>query len=211
MQKERLRIVEKDQVEQWKSTISELDKEYKSETTQLSNELWAESRRLSPRTSCLGRDILGNKYWLFSSRQTKKREFGGWVVIQAPDDLPIGATLRRPQETPIDEDDEFRDLKYWYYVGKPEDIRQLAKWAMFLASKVVLDAERKEMGSSPKGSRNKLGQSFAVEVYSPLKTKERPGKGRKIVDFAGLVDTRVLCEELDHAADWIEERYASCF
>src|SRR5271154_54369 len=105
MQKERLRIVEKDQVEQWKSTISELDKEYKSETTKLSNELWIESRRLSPRTSFLGRDILGNKYWLFSSRQTKKREFGGWVVIQTPSSLHPTGSLSQPATNPCNNED----------------------------------------------------------------------------------------------------------
>ena len=154
-----------------------------------------------------GRDILGNKYWIFSSRKTKEREFGGWVVIQTPDNkLPTGQPI---DDTPAtDDSDEYHALKSWYYVEKPEDIRQLARWAMYLLAKAALDDEKRERKvTSPKGSPNKLGQKFTVEIPSPKIMKERPGKGRKVVALAGVVDTRVLCEELNHAADWIEERY----
>jgi len=170
--------------------------------------LWIESRRLSPRTSYLGTDVLENKYWVFSSRKTKAREFGGWVVIQTPDNTsPTGAPNANSSDNAPEEDDEYSDLKSWYFVEKPEDIRQLAKWTMYLALKASAENERrKEKKAMASGSPNKLGQSFAVEVSSPIKMKERPGKGRKVIEFAGLVDTRILCEELEHAADWIEER-----
>ena len=77
----------------------------------------AESRRLSPRTMSLGTDILGNKYWMFSSRKTKEREFGGWLVIQTPDNkLPTGEPT--DDTTTTDDPDEYRDLKSWYFVEK---------------------------------------------------------------------------------------------
>ena len=72
---------------------------------------------------------------------------------------------------------------------------------MYLVAKAALDDEKRERRiTTPKGSPNKLGQTFAVEISSPKVMKERPGKGRKVVEFAGLVDTRLLCEELTHAA-----------
>jgi hypothetical protein len=204
--------VEKDLVDQWKQSISELDKEYKTEILRLSNELWIESRRLSPRTTPLGSDILGNKYWLFSSRQTKTREFGGWVVIQTPSSLHPTGSLTQPAPNPPDTEDEqsqYQDLKSWYYVDKPDDIRQLAKWTMYLAARAAADKEAGLRRGSARGSPNKLGQLFAVEVPSPGRMKERPGKGRKVVEYVGIVDARVLGEELVHAAEWIEERFVS--
>ena len=42
-----------------------------------------------------------------------------------------------------------------------------------------------------------------------LRDMERPGKGRKVVEYVGIVDARVLGEELVHAAEWIEERFVS--
>jgi hypothetical protein len=30
---------------------------------------------------------------------------------------------------------------------------------------------------------------------------------RKVYEFSGTVETRLLCEELKHAAEWIEDRY----
>ncbi len=151
----------------------------------------------------LGRDILGNKYWVFSSRKTKEREFGGWVVIQTPGNkLPTGQPI---DDTPAtDDSDEYHALKSWYYVEKLEDIRQLARWSLYLVAKAALDDEKRERKVT---SPNKLGQNFAVEIPSPKIMKERPGKGRKVVAFPGVVDTKVLCEEFNHAADWIEERY----
>jgi len=215
MHKNRLRIVEKDLVEKWKQSISELDNEYKAEITRLSNELWIESRRLSPRTTPLGFDVLGNKYWIFSSRKTKEREFGGWVVIQTPRaSHPTCRTIPssdQPHESDVEqEQSEYQDLKSWYYVDKPDDIRQLAKWTMYLAARAASDQHPRGRRDNGKGSPNKLGQMFAVEVPSPGRMKERPGRGRKVVEYAGIVDTRVLGEELVHAADWIEERFYSC-
>jgi len=206
--------VEKDLVEQWRQSISELDKEYKAETSRLSNELWIESRRLSPRTAPLGFDVLGNKYWIFSSRKTKDREFGGWVVIQPPrSSHPTGTTTLPTASPPHDDAEqdqsEFRDLKSWYYVDKPDDIRQLAKWTMYLAARAAAEQDPRGRRENGKGSPNKLGQVFAVEVPSPGRMKERPGKGKKVVEYAGIVDTRVLGEELARAADWIEERFVA--
>lgn len=80
---------------------------------------------------------------------------------------------------------------------------------MYLAARA---AAHKEIGlrkGSARGSPNKLGQLFAVEVPSPGRMKERPGKGRKVVEYVGIVDARVLGEELVHAAEWIEERFLS--
>lgn len=206
--------MEKDLVDQWKQSISELDMEYKAETTRLSNELWVESRRLSPRTTPLGFDVLGNKYWIFSSRKTKDREFGGWVVIQTPHPThPTGTTpppsLSQPPNNTEQEESNYQDLKSWYYVDKPDDIRQLAKWTMYLAARAAADQDPRGRRESGKGSPNKLGQRVAVEVPSPWRMKERPGKGKKVVEYAGIVDTRVLGEELARTADWIEERFVS--
>jgi hypothetical protein len=219
LHKERLRIVEKDLVEQWKSSVSELDNEYKSEMTTLSTELWTESRRLSPRTTPLGRDLLGNKYWVFSSRKVKQREFGGYVVIQTPEgktspseitssagfevnDDPFAPAV----STEPDSEDSYIALKNWYYVDKAEDIMQLRSWTTYLALKAAAEQERRERKQSFKGSPNKSGQLFAVEIPSP-RFKERPGKGRKVVELVGTVDTKMLCDELLHAAEWIEEKY----
>ena len=212
LHKDRLCIVEKDLIEQWKQSIFELDKEYRAETLRLSNELWIESRRLSPRTTPLGLDVLGNKYWIFSSRKTKDREFGGFVVIQTLNGNLPTRTQPTPSQTtdkPKDEGEEsqYQDLKSWYFVEKPDDIRQLAKWTMYLALRAAADKDNQLRKTSAKGSPNKLGQTFAVEVPSPSRMKERPGKGRKVIEYAGIVDTRVLGEELAHAAEWIGERF----
>lgn len=215
LHKERLKIVEKDLFDKWKLKLSELDEEIRAEMSQLSNELWIESRRLAPRTICLGTDVLGNKYWIFSSRKTKERDFGGWVVIQTPNEQTPTGTPSPTTTTTVDatspEETKYSDLKSWYYVEKAEDIHQLSKWTTYLARKSFSEYTSKKRASSTvsKGSPNKLGQSFAVEIISPSpgKMKERPGKGRKVIEFAGLVDTRLLCEELGHAADWIDERY----
>jgi hypothetical protein len=205
--------VEKDLVDQLKQSISELDKEYRADMLRLSNELWIESRRLNARTTCLGADVLGNKYWIFSSRKTKDRDFGGWVVVQTPHETtPTGTSIsaKSPSMEPADEDGvektqvQYQDLKSWYYVDKPDEIRQLVKWTMYLASRAAV--ERQNRIQSPRGSPNRLGQSFAVVVPSPGRMKERPGKGRKVIENAGIVDTRVLGEELVHAAEWIEEK-----
>jgi hypothetical protein len=215
LHKERLRIVEKDLVTQWKATVSNVDEEYHSETLRLSNELWSESRRLAPRTTCLGSDMLGNKYWVFLSRKTKEREFGGWVVIQTPGDkTPTGdlvpakdVPVEPPTSDEVENEEQYSDLKSWYYVEKAEDIRQLAKWTMYLAAKAAADFEYRKAKTAgiAKGSPNNSGQTSAA-VNSPMKMKKRNGRGRKVVEFAGLVDTRALCDELIHAAQWIEER-----
>jgi hypothetical protein len=206
--------MDRDLVIQWKEQLTEIDNNCKSETTRLANELWIESRRLSPRTSCLGTDVRGNKYWLLTSRKTVAREFGGYVAIQtAPQpDRPKNQTqnLSPAGESvePQDPQDGYSDLGEWWYVDRAADVRQLAKWTMYLASKAAVDNERKiaEARRVVVGSPNGKGQRIAVEVVSPVKLKERPGPGRKIVE-AGLVDTRALCEQLVHAAEWIEERY----
>jgi hypothetical protein len=209
--------VEKDLVEQWKSTVSVLDGEYKSEMATLSNELWTESRRLAPRSAPLGTDVLGNKYWLFSSRKTKEREFGGYVVIQTPEGKtsPAGATSSpaivndNPFETAIpteaDSENAYSDLKNWYFIEKAENIMQLRSWTTYLSLKAAAAQERRERKEPPRGSPNKLGQTFAVEIPSP-RFKERPGKGRRVVELVGTVDTKMLCDELLRAAEWIEEK-----
>jgi hypothetical protein len=218
LHKERLRIVEKDLVEQWKSTVSELDAEYKSEMANLSTELWTESRRLAPRTTPLGTDVLGNKYWVFSSRKTKEREFGGYIVIQTPEGKtsPTG-TISSPGidadnpfeytvSTEPDSEDTYADLKNWFYLAKADDIMQLRSWTTYLALKAAAAQERRERKEQlPRGSPNKLGQTFAVVIPSP-RFKERPGKGRKVVELIGTVDTKMLCDELLRAAEWIEEK-----
>lgn len=170
----------------------------------MSNELWIESRRLAPRTSCLGTDILGNKYWLFSSRKTKEREFGGWIVVQTPNSSkPTGELISSiSEEQKADEsEDPYSDLRSWYYVDKAVDIRQLAGWTTYLAAKAAAEETRREKKPLPKGSPNKLGQAFAVEI--PVRVKRR---GRKVPAPAGFSETRLLCEELIHAAEWVEER-----
>lgn len=204
--------MEKEFVDQWKSTFAEVDNEYKSETSQLSNELWAESRGLSPRTMCLGTDVLSNKYWVFSSRKTKTRGFGGWVIVQTPNEKvsPTGEPIS-VDDTPsaastidVENEDPYSNLNSWYYVDRAEEIRQLARWAMYLAIEAA-EQKKREKKPTPKGSPNKLGQTFAVEIPSP-KVKERLAKGRKKTQFTGLEETRLLSEELNQAADWIEER-----
>jgi hypothetical protein len=209
LHKERLKIIDKETVEQWRSDVTGLDTEYKAETTRLANEIWIESRRLNPRTTCLGTDVRGNTYWLFASRRTVAREFGGFVTIQSPSpSLPTGEDPAK-RETEEDEDDAYSDLPGWWYVDTAKDVRHLAKWVMSLAAKAAADkqeriAEAKALARMT-GSPNGRGQRFAVEVVSPVKLKKV--KGRKAVEDAGVVDTRVLVEELVHAAEWIEERY----
>lgn len=184
----------------------------------MSTELWTESRRLSPRTTPLGIDVLGNKYWVFSSRKVKQREFGGYVVIQTPEGKtsPSGTTSSGseanddPFATAVsiepDSEDTYTALKTWHYVDKAEEIMQLRSWTTYLALKAAAEHERRERKKSFKGSPNKLGQMFAVEIPSP-RFKERPGKGRKVVELVGTVDTKMLCDELLHASEWIEEKY----
>lgn len=209
LHKDRLRIVEKDLVEQWKEQVNEVDKQYKDGMATLSSNFWIESRFLAPRTTPLGTDVLGNKYWIFSSRKTKTRDFGGWLVIQTEGLTPS----RTPRDdvievcdAPAEEGeagDTYSPLKSWYYVEKAEDIKQLVSWTTYLAAKTALAQERQE--KKPRGSPNKAGQTFAVEI-AEQKIKG-PGKGRRPVEFAGVVETRVLCEELVHAAEWIEDRF----
>jgi hypothetical protein len=105
-----------------------------------------------------------------------------------------------------DPEDTYSPLKTWYYVEKAEDIRQLVSWTTYRAAKAALALERQE--KKPKGSPNRLGQSFAVEISTEQKVKA-PGKGRRVQEFAGVVETRMLCEELVHAAEWIEDRFGS--
>jgi len=198
--------MERDLVEQWKQQISDLDNEFRSESTRLANELWNESRRLSPRTTCLGTDVYGNNYWLFTSRAIKSRKFGGYLAIQTPSDhLPTGdpVVAQEPQ-------DGYSDLGRWWYVDRAADVRQLARWTVYCAAKAAADKARR-IAEVKMGSSNKRGQMSAMEVISPVKLKARPGKGKKVVEDAGLVDTRVLAEELGHVAEWIEEMYPSGF
>jgi hypothetical protein len=200
--------VEKDLVEQWKERLNEVDKQYKDEMAILSSNFWIESRSLAPRTTPLGTDVFGNKYWVFSSRKTKTRDFGGWLVIQT-DGLIPSQTL--PDDTieavdvPVEdgEADTYSPLKSWYYVEKVEDIKQLVSWTTYLAAKTALGQERQE--KKPRGSPNKAGQTFAVEIME--QKIKGPGKGRRPVEFAGVVETRILCEELVHAAEWMEDRF----
>lgn len=212
MYKERLRLVEKDQVDQWKATLSQLENEFKTEINRLSNEIWGETRRHSPRTMCLGADVLGNKYWLFSSRKTKERDFGGWVVVEIPEgrNSPTGeACLVTPSET-VDNvaasEDEYSDLKSWFFVEKVEDVKQLSLWARYLAAKSAqAAAEPKE--SKAKGTPNRLGQKFAVEITASPRMIERISRGKKTLEYAGTVTTRALCQELERAAEWIDEKF----
>jgi len=102
--------------------------------------------------------------------------------------------------------DGYSDLGGWWYVDGAADVRQLAKWTVYCAAKAATDKERR-IAEAKSRSPNKRGQTSATEVISPMKLKTRPGKGKKVVEDAGLVDTRVLAEELVHAAEWIEERY----
>jgi len=96
------------------------------------------------------------------------------------------------------------DLKSWYYVDKAEDIRKVVTWVSYLAVKASLERGRQRSssgkGSPTKGSPNKLGQTFAVEVPK----KQKIGKKVETMD---IVETRLLCDELIHVAEWIEERY----
>ena len=223
MHKERLRIVDKELVEQWKATASEVDREYKTEMAKLSTESWVETRRLSPRMAPLGTDVLGNRYWVFSSRKTKERDFGGWVIVETPvgTEWPTGdakpETSIPDQDTEIEEDNHV-DLENWFYINTAEDIRQLISWTTYLAAKATLAAEAQERrerrvskgtpskGTPSQGTPNKLGQVFTVEVPPP-KSKGRPAKGRKIDSSSDTANTRLLCDELTHALEWIEERY----
>ena len=208
MNKQRLQAANSDDIQQWKQTVSEVDKQYKQDTLGASNELWNEARRLAPRTACLGADVLGNRYWIFSTRKTKERDFGGWLYIQTQSDrLPTGEPIaeKKTKEEHAEEEDEYSDLKSWYYVDKAEDIRKVVTWVSYLAVKASLERGRPRSssgkGSPTKGSPNKLGQTFAVEVP----TKQKIGKKVETLDIVG---TRLLCDELIHVAEWIEER---CF
>lgn len=210
--KDRLRIVEKDLVEQWKTQVHELDQQYKHEMATLSSNFWIESRSLTPRTTSLGTDVLGNKYWVFSSRKTKTRDFGGWLVIQTegltPSQTPLDHTLDEVDSSAqdaqdVERTDSYSPLKSWYYVEKAADIKQLVSWTTYLAAKATLAQERQE--KKPRGSPNKAGQIFAVEIAG--QKLKGPRKGRRPVEFNGVVETRNLCEELVHAAEWIEERF----
>ena len=218
LHKERLRIVEKDLVEQWKQEVAELDKQHKAEMSNLSATYWSESRFLSLRTGPLGTDVLGNKYWVFTSRKTKTRDFGGWLVIQTEGQSPCRTTTTAtnpfdppPDKQVGDSEDTYSPLKSWYYVESTEDLRRLTAWTTYLAAKASLAQERAE--KRPRGSPNRLGQSFAVEVSSsssPLEMKIKgPGKGRRVQEVVGVAETRMLCEELGHVAEWIEERFGS--
>jgi len=106
--------------------------------------------------------------------------------------------------------DGYSDLGGWWYVDRAADVRQLAKWTVHCAAQAATDKERR-ITEAKSRSPNKRAQTSATEVISPVKLKTRPGKGKKVVEDAGLVDTRVLAEELIHAAEWIEERYPSGF
>jgi hypothetical protein len=138
-------------------------------------------------------------------------------VIQTPlgSEYPTGGSKPATTSSSLPEDDDSHsDLNSWYYVTTAEDIRKLVSWTTYLAAKAGMAADSLERGErkSPKkeslgkGSPNKLGQIFAVQVLSP-KAIRRPGKGRKVYEFSGTVETRLLCEELKHAAEWIEDRY----
>lgn len=202
-------MIDKESVDQWRAEITDLDTEYKTESARLANEIWIESRRMNPRTTCLGTDVKGNTYWLFTSRTTVAREFGGFVTIQSPSAcLPTGED---PEKGTVeeDEDDAYSDLPGWWYVDSAKDVRHLAKWVMSLAAKAAADKQERiaEAKARMAGSPNGMGQRFAVEVVSPVKLKKARGPGKKAVEDAGIVDTRVLVEELVHAAEWIEERY----
>ena len=209
--KERMRLVNSEEVEQWKKTTAEIESQHKDEMRELLSEFWSESRRLSPRTGMLGVDVLGNRYWVFESRKTKERDFGGWVVIQTPEGkgLPgeskkIDTAASDENEGKTDADDGYQNMKSWYYVNKIEDVKQLISWTTYLAAKAAMEHERKtRRASNPKGSPNKRGQSFAVEipVKGPLK------KAKKMTEFLGATETKALCEELHHAAEWILDKY----
>jgi hypothetical protein len=201
--KERMRLPTYEEVDDWKKRSGEVEQEFKDETSRLTSEFWSENRRLSPRTGLLGCDCLGNRYWVFNSRKTKERDFGGWVVIQTPEGKAPNATK---EDNNIKEttEDGYQSMRSWYYVEKIEDVKQLILWTNYLALKTAMDHDRK-VRRVPKGSPNQLGQSFAVEI--PVKKPQF--QKSKIPEFTGLTETKVLGEELLHAVEWIEERYAA--
>jgi hypothetical protein len=206
--KERMRVISVAELEEWKTNTAQLEKDHKDEMKRSTADFWSESRRLMPRTGPLGMDVLGNRYWVFSSRKTKEREFGGWVVIQTPggkgfpgennsdDPFKIG-----DEDVPVEE--EYQDMKSWYYIDKLEDIKRLVLWTTYLAAKASIEHDRKiRRVDHPTGSPNRLGQSFAVEI--PIKG---PVKARTTPAFTGIAETKALCDELLRAAEWIEEKY----
>jgi len=246
--------VEFDQVAEWRSKIVAADKDFKAATKEMNTEYWLENRRLTPRTSPLGEDVLGNKYWVFSSRQTKTRDFGGWVVIQTPNGLPPhgkpvntnnifdtnpspispmkSKTTIVPANSDVENDDKddlvedkpseedaYQALKSWYYVMHSDDIRLLINWVTYLSTKKKYDMEAAELrekrasekaaaAAAGKGSPNKLGQHFAVEVAPTTAAgRKRAPRGHRVGDAEGAAETRALCDELLKAQVWIEERY----
>ena len=188
----------------WKDTLTELDDNYTREHTHLSTELWTETRRLDKRTVPLGTDALGNTYWVFTNRG-KKREFGGYLFIQTPEGkLPTGKPVPVEDATEKKDDNQYSEVKSWYFLETAEDIEQLIRWTLYIARKAArakfADQQAKQ-NSSLKRSPNRLGQSYAVEIVSPRHRLER-----QPIDY-DLQNIKSLNVELKHAAEWIGSRY----
>jgi hypothetical protein len=199
--KERYSIESRDDVLTWRQNLSDLDQQYKSDLLTLNSENWISTRKLLPRVVPLGRDALGNTVWLFTSRDRKERDFGGWIILQTnghtgPSGEPIAPTS--PSQ------DSHSDLTSLYYLESLADVDTYSNWIEELLSKdrtsPLRGLGRRSSLSSRCGSPNSRGQqTFVAEVESTRK---------KLLDFSELMaDTKSLRRELNSARDWMILKY----
>ncbi|TGZ81220.1 hypothetical protein EX30DRAFT_371580 [Ascodesmis nigricans] len=93
---------------------------------QASRKFWMAHRKLSLRTNPLGRDVLGNMYYLFLYHYEKEEDWGHWIVVEKAEEL------QHPSGKEITEDDPEHG-KMWFAVSGKEQLQRLAKWVRFRA------------------------------------------------------------------------------